>query len=69
MSVIAVTGDDSIAWLGAGLQSNDHSFLSDIEVTEATDESHAVQLAGALFKAANQKHIAVVFYQLFGCRR
>ena len=38
----------------------DHDrLLADVEVAEAADQAHAVELAGLLLEAADQQHLAV----------
>lgn len=44
--MVAVTGDDLVTFLQRQLHADDDRFLADIEVTEAADEAHAVELAG-----------------------
>ena len=39
------------------LHADDDGFLADIEVAEAADQAHAVQLAGALLEAADEQHL------------
>ena len=48
------------------LHADDDRFLADIEVAEAADQAHAVQLAGLLLEAADQQHVAIVFQKLGG---
>ena len=51
-----------------GLQRRLHAdhdgFLADIEVAEAADQAHAVELAGLLLEAADQEHVGVEFLEL-----
>ena len=49
-----------------GLHADDDRFLADIEVAEAADQAHAVELAGLLLEAADQQHLAIVLEQFFG---
>ncbi len=58
MAVIAVSGYDLIALLQRHLHADDDCFLADIEMAEAADRAHAVELAGLLLKAADQQHVA-----------
>jgi hypothetical protein len=58
MSVIAVSGYDLIALFQGHLHANDDSFLADIEVTEAADRTHAVELAGLFLEPPDQQHVA-----------
>ena len=41
------------------LHADGDGFLADVEVAEAADQAHAVELAGPLLEAANQQHRAV----------
>ena len=41
------------------LHADDHGLLADVEVAEAADEAHAVELAGLLLEAADEQHVAV----------
>ena len=41
------------------LHADDDRFLADVEVAEAADEAHAVELAGLLLEAADQQHLAI----------
>ena len=67
MPVIAVGGDTLVALFRRRFQPDDDGFLSDVEVTEPPDQTHAVKLAGLFFKPADQKHVAVIGFQLV-CR-
>ena len=60
MAVIAVGGDDGVALLGRGLHADHHGLLADVEVAEAADQAHAVELAGLFLEAADQQHVAIV---------
>src|SRR5882757_1243959 len=60
LAVVAVGGDDGVLGLDGRLHAHDDGFLADIEMTEAADQAHAVELAGALLEAADQQHVAVV---------
>ncbi len=59
MAVVAVGGDHLIPLLDAQLHSDHHRFLPDVEVAEAADQPHAVELAGLLLEAADEQHVAV----------
>ena len=59
MPVVAIGGDDLIAGLQGHLHADDDRFLPDVEVAEAADVPHAVELAGLLLEAADQQHRAV----------
>ncbi len=64
VAVIAVRGNDRVLRLRRGLHADDDRFLADIEVTEPTDQPHAVQLAGLFLEPADQQHLAIVLLQL-----
>ena len=57
MAVIAIGGDDLVAGRSGRLHADDDGFLADIEVAEAADQPHAVELARLLLEAADQKHV------------
>src|SRR5690606_20809304 len=60
MTVVAIAGDDLVvALFDALLNADGHGFLADIQVAEAPDQAHAVQLARALFEASDQDHLAI----------
>ncbi len=59
MAVVAIAGDDLVTFLHRHLHAHHHGLLADIEVAEAADEAHAVELAGLLFEAADQEHVAI----------
>src|SRR5581483_101757 len=67
MAVVAVGGDDGVALFGRRLHADHHGLLADIEMAEAADQAHAVELAGLLLEAADQQHVAVMADQVF-CR-
>ena len=64
VTVVAIGGDDRVAFLERRLHTDDDGLLPDIEVTEAADQTHAVHLSGPLFEAPDQQHVAVVTEQL-----
>ncbi len=64
MAVVAITGDNLVAGLRGGFHADGDGFLTDIEMAEATDQAHAIKLAGAFFEAADQHHLAVIFQQV-----
>ena len=47
------------------LHADDDGFLADIQMAEAADEAHAVELTGLLLEAANQQHVAIGLEFLF----
>src|SRR5690606_32954334 len=72
VAVVAVTGDDLVvALFDALLNANRHGLLADVQVAEAADQPHAVELARALLEATDQDHLAVVAQQVLlrGLRR
>ena len=66
MAVVAVAGDDRVPRLQGRLDSHDDRFLADIEMAEAADQPHAVDLARLLLEAADQQHVAIEFQQVIG---
>ena len=58
VAVVAVAGDDLIALLERHLHADDDGFLADIEMAEAADQPHAVELAGLFLEAPDQQHVA-----------
>ena len=48
------------------LHADDDGFLADVEVAEAADQAHAVELAGPLLEAADQQHVAIEGFELLG---
>ena len=59
VAVIAIGGDHLVAFDQRHLHAGDDGFLADVEVAEAADEAHAVELAGLLLEAADQQHVAI----------
>ncbi len=59
MAMIAIGGDHLIARLDRHLHADHDGFLADVEVAEAADEAHAVELAGLLLEAADGQHLAI----------
>ena len=57
--MVAITGNDLIALAGRHLHAGYDRFLSDIQVTETADETHAVELPRLFFKTADQQHVTV----------
>ena len=60
MPVIAVGGDAAVAFLGRRLEPDDNSFLSDVEMAETADQSHAIKLARFFLEPPDQQHIPVI---------
>ncbi len=65
MTVIAVSGYDLVALLERHLHTDDDGFLADIEMAEAADRAHAIELAGLLLEAPDQQHVAQCLEFLF----
>ncbi len=68
MSVIAITGDNTIFVRCGGLHADNNGFLPDIKVAETANETHAIQLTGFFFKATDQKHFTVIFEEIVTAR-
>ena len=68
VAVVAVGGDHRILVGGTRVQAGDHGLLTDVEVAEAGDQSHAVKLAGLLLEATDQQHFTVELQQLLRVR-
>ena len=51
MAVVAVAGDDLVAGFERHLHADDDRLLADIEVAEAADQPHAVELPGLFLEA------------------
>jgi hypothetical protein len=65
VTVVAIGGDDLVAVLLGHLHADDDRFLADVEVAEAADEAHAVELARLFLEAADQQHLAIGVEFLF----
>ena len=63
VAVVAVGGDRRIAGLERVLDADGDRLLADVQVAEAADQAHAVELAGLLLEASDQEHVAVVGQQ------
>src|SRR5262249_61795669 len=59
MPVVAVSSDALIPRLDRHLHADDDGFLTDVEVAEAADQPHAVQLSRLLLEPTNEQHLAV----------
>jgi hypothetical protein len=64
VAVVAVAGDDLVAGIADRVHAHGDGFLADVEVAEAADQTHAVQLAGPFLEPADQQHVAIEFQQL-----
>ena len=58
VGVAAVAGNHRIAGPERVLHAGDHRLLPDVEVAEAADHPHAVELARLLLEAPQQQHVA-----------
>lgn len=58
VAVIAIAGDDLVAVLQRHLHADHHGLLADIEMAEAADRTHAVELAGLFLEPPDQEHFA-----------
>ena len=67
MPVVAVSGYDLVALFQRHLHADDDGFLADIEVAEAADRAHAVELAGLFLEAPDQQHVAQRLQLLLFC--
>src|SRR5258706_8316112 len=67
--VIAIGGYDLVLRPDIRLHADDDGFLADIEVTETTDQSHAVELSRLLFEAADQQHVRIEFLEALWIER
>jgi len=63
VAVITVAGYHAVTGRDRRLHAHDHGLLPDIEMAEAADEAHAVELARLLLEAAYQQHVPVVVQQ------
>ena len=59
VSVVAIGGDDLVPLLDRHLHAHHHRLLADVEMAEAADEPHAVELARLLLEAADEQHLAI----------
>ena len=63
--MVAIAGDDAVDLRLHRLDADDDGFLTDIQVAEAADQTHAVQLTRLLFETADQQHVAVELEKVF----
>ena len=66
VAVVAIGGDDRVLVGDRRLHADHHGLLADVEMAEAADQAHAVELAGALLEAADQQHVAIEGLELVG---
>ena len=55
--MIAIGGDDLVALFDRQLHADDDSFLADVEVAEAADQAHPIELTRLLLEPADQEHL------------
>jgi hypothetical protein len=58
--MVAIASYNLIAGLLGSLHTHHDSFLANVEMAETSNQTHAIKLASALFKAADQEHIAII---------
>ena len=61
--MIAITGDDGVTLFHRRLNADHDRFLTNIEMAETSDQTHAIHLSGFFFKTTDQQHFAVVIKQ------
>jgi hypothetical protein len=59
VAVVAIACYHLIAGATHRLQAHGDGLLANVEVAEAPDQAHAVELAGAFLEAADEQHVAV----------
>ena len=59
MAMVAVSGNDLISRLDRHLHADDDRLLADIEMAEAPDQPHAIELAGLFLESADEQHVAI----------
>ncbi len=59
VAVVTVAGNDRILVAERVLDADGNRLLADIEMAEAADQTHAVELAGLLLEAPDQQHLTV----------
>ena len=66
VGVIAVAGDDRVVRRDGRLHAPHHRLLTDVEMAEAAEKTHAVELPHLLLEAPQQQHLAVEAEHLLG---
>src|SRR5262245_17841889 len=69
VAVIAVACNDAVTGRKRCLHADNYRLLADIEMAEAADQAHAIELARLLLKAAYQQHVPVIFEKFSGVGR
>jgi hypothetical protein len=59
VAVVAIAGDDAITRLQRHLHADHNGLLADVKMAEASDQAHAVHLAGLFLETADQQHVPV----------
>ena len=59
MAVLAIGGDELVAFARRQPHADDDRLLADIEMAEAADQPHAEQLPGLFLEPADQQHGAI----------
>ena len=67
MAVITVRGEALVALFSRGFEPDHNGLLTDVEVAEAADQAHAIELACLFLESADEKHITVICFEIF-CR-
>ncbi len=57
--VVAIAGDDLVTRLDRHLHADDDGLLTDVEVAEAADQPHAVELTRLFLETANPQHLLI----------
>ncbi len=57
MPVVAVSGYDLIALFQGHLHADDDGFLADVEMAEAADRAHSIELTGLFLETPDQQHV------------
>ena len=58
MAMVAIARGELIALARRHFRADDDGLLADVEMAEAADDAHAVQLPGLLLEAADEQHLA-----------
>src|SRR4051812_26795084 len=66
VTVIAIGSDNRILAADRRLHPDHDGFLADVQMAEAADQAHAVELSGALLEPPDQQHVAIERLELLG---
>jgi hypothetical protein len=58
MPVITVSRYDLIALFQSHLHADNDGFLADVEMAEAADRAHSIELTGLFLETTDQEHVA-----------